>query len=136
MSTAQSLSYAVVQVAHNFGAAAVVGGAIAATLIKRAQVRKKLAWLVLGGWGTQALSGAAFGATSYYFYHRLPDIAGIAVDALIVKMICVAAGVVVLTFYLFWGTAWQEKKQDIVWIFSSTLAVVALSSAAVLRWFS
>jgi hypothetical protein len=136
MSFTQNLSYAIVQVAHNFGAAAVVGGSLAATLLKKTVTRKKLGWLVLAGWGTQAASGAAFGAVSYYFYHRFPDIAGIAVDALAVKMVCVSIGIVLLTAYLFRGSRWQENKQDAVWFVSSALAVVALSSAAVLRWFS
>src|SRR3990172_4818526 len=92
MSNAQNLAYAVVQVLHNFGAVATVGGSLAATRIKDADVRKNLAWLVLAGWGTQAVSGASFGLVSFLYYHKLPDIAGVAVAALVIKILCAATG--------------------------------------------
>lgn len=136
MSVAQNLGYATIQMVHNFGAMATVGGSLSGMLLKHAASRRKLAWLVLGGWGTQALSGAAFGAASYYFYHRLPDISGIAVDALMVKMACVATGLALLGAYLVWGESWAEKNRNNVWYVSTCLAIIALSAAAVLRWFS
>ncbi len=136
MSTAQNLAYSVVQVAHNFGAVAAVGGSLAALRIKDAVPHRRLAWLALAGWGTQAVSGIAFGATSYYFYGRLPDIAGVAVVALVIKMVCVAIGFVLLAAYLYWGARWKERGRTGVWHASFTLAVVALTSAAFLRWFS
>ncbi len=86
MSATQNLTYAVVQVLHNFGAVATVGGSLAAIRFRDGVTRKKLAALALGGWATQAASGAAFGGVSYYFYNRLPDISGVAADALVIKM--------------------------------------------------
>ncbi len=56
-----------------------------------------MAHLVLVGWVTQAVSGATFGMVTYYFYHQLPDISGIAVDALGIKMVCVSLGILLLT---------------------------------------
>jgi hypothetical protein len=98
--------------------------------------RKSLAKLALAGWVTQGASGAAFGATSYYFYGRLPDIAGIAVTALIMKITCVAIGFVLLAAYVFRSDKWTPAKINAAWIASSALAVTALSAAAFLRWFS
>lgn len=136
MSDAQNLAYAVVQVLHNFGAVATVGGSLAATRIKDADARKKLAWLVLAGWGTQAVSGASFGLVSFLYYHKFPDIEGIAVAALMIKILCVAMGFILVTVYLFWRVSWTEKNRDRVWPSSAILAVIALSAAAFLRWFS
>jgi hypothetical protein len=136
MSATQNLAYAAIQVAHNFGAAAVVGGSLAATRFRGVDTRKKFAWLTLAGWGTQAISGAAFGAISYYFYHQFPDISGIAVIALIIKMVCVAMGFLLMATYLFRGESWTVSRMNGAWIVSSALAVIALSAAAFLRWFS
>lgn len=136
MSATQNLAYAVVQVAHNFGAVAAVGGSLAALKSRGADTRKGLAKLALAGWGTQAASGAAFGAVSYYFYHQFPDIAGIAVVALVIKMVCAAIGFVLLATYLFRSANWTTARMNAVWIASSALAVTALSAAAFLRWFS
>ncbi len=136
MSNAQNLSYAVVQVLHNFGAVAAVGGSLAATRIKDAGVRKKLAWLVLIGWGTQAISGAAFGLVSFLYYQAFPDIAGVAFAALAIKILCAALGFMLVAVYLLRGVNWPEKNQGRVWSASAMLAAIALSAAAFLRWFS
>ena len=136
MSNAQNLAYAAVQVLHNFGAVAAVGGSLAATRIKNADVRKKLALLVLAGWGTQAISGATFGLVSFLYYHKFPDIAGIAVAALAIKILCAATGFMLVAVYLLRGANWAENKQSNVWHSSAILAVIALSAAAFLRWFS
>lgn len=136
MSATQNLAYAIVQVAHNFGAVAAVAGSVAATKFRDVGTRRKLAWTALAGWGTQAFSGAAFGAVSYYFYHRFPDIAGIAFTALEIKMACAAIGFLMLATYLFRSGGWDAQRSDAVWLASSALAVTALCAAAVLRWFS
>ena len=136
MNNAQNLAYAVVQVLHNFGAVATVGGSLAATRIEDAGARKKLAWFVLAGWGIQAISGAAFGLVSYLYYHKFPDIAGIAVAALVIKILCAAIGFMLMAAYVLRGANWPEKKRDWVWSSSAILAVIALGAAAFLRWFS
>ena len=136
MSATQNLAYAIVQAMHNFGAVAIVGGSIAAMAFRDEGIRRKLAWLALVGWGTQAASGAAFGAVSYYFYHQFPDIAGIAVVALAIKMVCVAIGFLLLATYIFRSAEWTVAQMNVAWIVSSALAVTALSAAAFLRWFS
>lgn len=136
MSAAQNASYAVAQLAHNFGSVAVVGGSIAALLLMNAEVRKKMAWLVLVGWGLQAISGAFFGLISYTFDQQFPDISGIAKVSLLTKMICTATGFILLLIYILRDKRWAEGERDRVWFSSSALAVVAMSSAAILRWFS
>lgn len=136
MSFTQNLAYASIQVVHNLGAVAVVGGSLAAMLLHGAGQRRKLARLVIGGWGIQVVSGAAFGAVSYYFYRRFPDISGIAVTALEIKMACAATGFVLLAVLVFRGMDGPEAIMNAVWLASFALAGTALCAAAFLRWFS
>jgi hypothetical protein len=136
MSVAQNLGYAVVQIAHNFGAVAATGGSLIALALPDPNVRKRLAKIVVSGWLVQALSGAAFGATSYYFYHKFPDIEGTAQDALFIKMACVTLGLMLLVVYLVRGSNWTARTANATWGISAAFAVTALSAAAVLRWFS
>jgi hypothetical protein len=136
MSFAQNLNYAVVQVVHNLGAVATVGGSLSAMRVSVASARKSLAYLVLGGWLTQAASGVTFGLVSYYNYHQLPDISGIAINALYVKIACVSLGIILLTTYIWKSADWTEQGKNKVWLLSSILSVTALSAAAFLRWFS
>jgi hypothetical protein len=136
MSGTQNLAYAVVQVVHNFGAVAAVGGSFAAVAIKDAATRKKTAWIALSGWVTQGASGAALGAVSFYFYGRFPDISGIALFALLLKMACAATGFALLATYLYRGEQWAEDTNNRVFLASLVLAVTAISAAAFLRWFA
>lgn len=136
MSAAQNLSYSAIQVIHNLGAVAVVGGSLAALRLGEKAARRKLAYLVLGGWFTQAASGATFGMVSYHYYHQLPDISGIAIYALGIKMTCVTLGILLLAAYLWRGGSLTEQGGDRVWLSSSALAITAISAAAFLRWFS
>jgi hypothetical protein len=136
MSNTQNLAYAVVQLAHNFGAVAAVGGSLAALKFCDIQTRKWLAWIVLAGLLTQAVSGAAFGVVSYYFYHHLPDIAGLAIIALMIKVFCVAAGILLLVVFLVRSNSGAVVKMNVIWMISAALTVVAISAAAFLRWFS
>jgi hypothetical protein len=133
----QNLAYALIQVIHNFGAAAVVGGAVAACWPVRAEPnRRRLAWLVLAGWATQAASGAGFGTISYAYYGQFPDIHGIAVAALGVKMSCAAAGFALAAAYLRLEGGWSERGRSAAWLVLVALAATALTAAAFLRWFS
>ncbi|MFA5825357.1 MAG: hypothetical protein WC825_05210 [Gallionellaceae bacterium] len=136
MSAAQNLSYAAVQVVHNLGAVATVGGSVVATSLRNYHARRKLAQLVLLGWLTQAASGLGFGLVSYYFYRKLPDISGIASYALGVKMLCATLGIVLLTAYLWRSNHWTAQQQNKAWILASVIAISAISAAAFLRWFA
>ena len=54
----ENLCYAVVQVVHNFGAAAVAGGSVVMlSSLWEVRRQRQIAQLVLAGWLTQALSG-------------------------------------------------------------------------------
>lgn len=137
MSMTQNLLYATVQAAHNFGAVAAVGGSATGWALKDPAIRRKLAKVTAAGWLTQALSGACFGAVSYYYYHRFPDLGEIPIGALTLKMACVASALALFAFYALWGRQWPgEARATFVWPASLALALTALTAAAVLRWFS
>lgn len=134
----QNLAYALVQVAHNFGAVIVTGGAVAAYSRLRAGAAAPpwLGWLVLAGWAVQAVSGAGFGAISYAYYERFPDLHGIALAALAIKMGCATAGFAAAAITLKFSGSWSPARRRIVWGGLVALAAIALTSAAFLRWFS
>jgi hypothetical protein len=134
----QNLIYALIQVIHNFGAATVVGTATAAIWLAHgnAGVRHRLSFLVALAWAIQAASGLMFGATTYYFEKHLPDIHGVAVDALLVKIACAAAGFILAIAFIWRGRDWSAKKQLLAWRMLLALGAIALASAAFLRWFS
>lgn len=134
----QNLSYAAIQVVHNFGAVAVVGSASAALWAQSgsAGLRKPLAWIMLLGWAAQAASGGAFGGVSWLYYGHFPDIHDIAIAALLLKIACATAGFLLAAAYLYRGSGWSERAQQITWRALATLAVTALTAAAFLRWFS
>jgi hypothetical protein len=135
----QDIGYALTQVVHNLGAVSVTGGAAAARGLKLAEpqaAQRGLAALVLGGWVAQAASGVCFGAISYLGYGRLPDIHGIAIAALVLKMACAAAGFSVAAIYLAREANWSGPGRQRAWTAQLALALTALGAAAFLRWFS
>ena len=135
----QDFGYALTQVVHNLGAVSVTGGAAAARGLKLAEpqaAQRGLAALVLGGWVAQAASGVCFGAISYLGYGRLPDIHGIAIAALVLKMACAAAGFSVAAIYLAREANWSGPGRQRAWTAQLALALTALAAAAFLRWFS
>lgn len=132
----QNLAYASIQVVHNFGAVAVVGSAVYALWAGPRRVYKPLVWIMLSGWAAQAVSGGAFGAVSWLYYGRFPDIHGIAIAALLIKMACAAVGFTLAAAYLYRGIGWSPRMQQGAWRTLATLAVTALTAAAFLRWFS
>ena len=134
----QNLLYAVIQVAHNFGAVAVVGGSLLGRwpFVLEVQRRRPLAWLVLSGWAVQAISGASFGAVSIAYYGQPPDIHGIAVVALLVKIACAVTGFAVAALWLRYAAGWHELRREGSWRVLMVLGVTALTAAAFLRWFS
>jgi hypothetical protein len=141
----QNFIYALIQVIHNFGAATVVGTAASALWLLRgdtglvrgdAAVQHRLAFLAATAWAVQAASGASFGATTYLFEGHLPDIHGIAVDALLVKIFCAIAGFILAVAYVRSDSGWAKDRQILAWRVLLAIGVVALGSAAFLRWFS
>lgn len=123
----QNLTYALIQIIHNLGAATIVG--LSATALWQPQ--RRLAGWVAAIWALQGMSGLMFGITTYFYEGHLPDIHGIAVDALIIKITCVILGFV-LSLLLYAKQGWGAQ----LWRILFALGVVALSAAAFLRWFS
>lgn len=132
----QNLIYALTQLIHNFGAVAIVGMGAYETWLVRGSPDFRLAWLLAAVWALQAASGVFFGIVTYYYDGQLPDIHGVAVDALVIKIICAAAGLALAVSYAKWGSSWSAKKCRFLWGASFALGAVALSAAAFLRWFS
>jgi hypothetical protein len=135
----QDLAYALNQVVHNFGAVAVTAGAAGGRwshLVVSGQGRRRYAWLTLAGWGAQGISGAAFGAISYAGFGQLPDIHGIAIVALSVKIGCAVFGFALSGLYLAREAVWTEQQRQRTWTALLSFGAVALFAAAFLRWFA
>lgn len=134
----ENLAYALIQVVHNFGAAAVVGGAFLALKSKpdQLQIKHCMAWLVLIAWAAQGASGALFGATSFYFYGEFPDLHAVAMGALAIKVICAACGFVLAVLYVRGAQQWSAQGRHRAWHALTGLGGTALTAAAFLRWFS
>jgi hypothetical protein len=127
------LVYALVQVVHNLGAAVLVACPAAALAWqgRSAAVERRLAWTLLAVWGLQAASGAGFAATSYGFKGQLPEVAGAALAALAIKVAATVAGLGVAALQL----RRDRRPATASWIAGMTLALVAVTAAAFLRWY-
>jgi hypothetical protein len=135
----QDLAYALNQIVHNFGAVAVTAGAASGRWMRSSgsgQIQRRMAWVTLAGWAAQAASGATFGAISYLTYGRLPDIHGIALAALCLKIACAVLGLCLSAVYLVRDRVWGDARLRITWTALLICAVLALAAAAFLRWFS
>jgi hypothetical protein len=127
--------YAGVQIAHNFGATAVVGLPLAALIFGATEpTLRKIYWLALLAWLVQSASGVGFGMVSYFVVGELPEIHDLALGALCVKILCALLSVILLA----------SKLRKFAWAGSDGVALkslvgfgsVALLCAAILRWFS
>ncbi|MGH8788123.1 MAG: hypothetical protein ACREYA_23960 [Cupriavidus necator] len=134
----ENLAYALTQVLHNFGAVAAVGGAAFALWASdlRPAREAQLVRLVSLAWAVQVASGVGFGAVSYYYYERLPDIHGVAIAALATKIACAAAGLALALTCQFRAGQWNPTWRALSWRALAALAATALVAAAFLRWFS
>jgi hypothetical protein len=134
----QNLIYALIQVIHNLGAVTVAGTAASALWLVRgnAVVRHRLALILAMAWAIQAVSGVLFGVATFLFEGHLPDIHGIAVDALLIKISCAIAGFVLIVTYVKLNSRWTAHRQILAWRASIVFGVIALAAAAFLRWFS
>ena len=134
----QNFIYALIQVIHNFGAVAIVGIAASALWMVRGAgaIQHRLALLSAVAWAVQAATGVLFGISTFYFESHLPDIHGIAVDALIIKIFCATSGFILAVAYVKWDSGWSATRRLSAWRSMLALGAVALGSAAFLRWFS
>ena len=133
----ENLAYALTQVVHNFGAVAVLGGALFVLWpVPRLEYGRMFARLILVAWGTQIASGGMFGVTSLYHYGETPDLSSIAMAALVVKVAAAITGFLLATLYLLRGREWSRASVKRTFRSLAMLGVVALTAAAFLRWFS
>ncbi|MDD4975539.1 MAG: hypothetical protein PHY93_14360 [Bacteriovorax sp.] len=135
----QNTFYAIVQVIHNFGAVAVASCALLSLINPynhSLQLQYKLAWITLIGWGIQGVSGASFGAVSFYYHGQFPDLHGMALAALFVKMICTAMGFILALFFIRSAKKWRESSRVLSWKIMVILFTTTLMAAAILRWFA
>ena len=133
----ENLAYALTQVVHNFGAAAVLGGAIFVLWpALHLQDARKFAWLILGAWGAQILSGIMFGVISLYYYGETPDLSRIAMIALGIKIAAAITGFLLAAFYLARGKQWSSGGMKRSFQSLAALGAIALTAAAFLRWYS
>ncbi len=135
----ENILYGGVQLVHNFGAAAVTGLPIAALWFKPPPpVLRRMALLTLVAWLAQSASGAGFGTVSFFQEGELPQIHHLALAALCVKIACAALAVTLLTVHFLRRTASGPSVAPGVamWRGLAILGVTALTSAAILRWFS
>lgn len=133
----ENLAYALVQVIHNFGAAAVLGGAVFVLWpVPRLEYGRTFAWLILFAWSAQIVSGGLFGVTSLYYYGETPDLSNIAMAALAVKVVSAITGFWLAARYLRRGRIWDRAGMKRTFRRLAMLATVALTAAAFLRWFS
>jgi len=129
------LPYALIQVVHNLGAAGVVAPPVGALWLSRGGApRRRLAWLSTVAWALQALTGGGFAVVSWFGKGALPEVMGVALWALAIKVACTALGLslgAVLLRRRSIGVAAQR------WLWGTSLAagLSALFAAAFLRWY-
>jgi hypothetical protein len=131
------LVYALVQAVHNLGAVAVVASpAVALGFRDRGvAIERRLAWALLFAWGLQAASGAGFAAASYGFKGQIPEVTGIALAALVVKLAATASGFALAAGLLWVRRLSSPRSRTVAWGLCLGLAVAALTAAAPLRWY-
>src|SRR2546426_8373525 len=130
-----NLVYTGVQILHNFGAVAVVGSPAMAWWFARDNLaaQGRLAWLLVVGWAAQGASGAGFGMTSYFLKGQLPEISGVALIALLAKMVCVTCGFAVGILYLKTASQWSIATRLKVWQGMLALAGKRLTAGGFFR---
>ncbi|WP_455379829.1 hypothetical protein, partial [Acidihalobacter prosperus] len=113
----QNLVYALIQLIHNFGAAAVIGIPVYVLMIRQDEVtdRRRLVVAVTLAWITQLITGFTFGIASLTFYGRLPDIHGVARIALLIKIICAITALGLLFWVLKQRLTYSNKRLRLYW---------------------
>ena len=133
----ENLAYALTQVVHNFGAAALIGGSVFWLWpLPRQEYARRFVWVILVAWGAQIASGIVFGITSLYYYGETPDLSNVALTALVIKVSSAATGFLLGAWYLARGKDWGVGHVKRLFQAQAVLAVLALTAAAFLRWFS
>jgi len=133
-----NLVYALIQLIHNFGAAAVIGIPAYVLMNQRDSmaVYHRVIISVAIAWLVQLITGFTFGIASLTFYGHLPDIHGVAKIALSIKIICALTALGL--FFVVWKQrlTYSNTRLRLYWASWLILGTIALSSAAFLRWYS
>jgi hypothetical protein len=125
--------YALAQIVHNFGAVAVVGLPLAALRFGATGDTLRRTYLfALAGWLAQVASGMGFGLVSYFIVEELPQVSGLALGALYLKIACATVAIPLLVVLLSRPALPARAALRAL----AGLGATALFSAAVLRWFS
>lgn len=132
----QNLLYALIQVIHNFGAVLIVGVGAYGLFFALNPHKRVLAAIQSFAWAMQGVSGGAFGLTTYHYYHQLPDIHGVAIAALLIKIGSVILGFFISALYVLYYSRFSKAIEKMFWWPMFLFGVLALISAAFLRWFS
>ncbi len=133
----ENLAYALTQLVHNFGAAALAGGSVFWLWpVPRQEYARRFAWIILAAWSAQIVSGILFGAASFYYYGETPDLSAVAMTALVIKVCSAVAGFLLVALYLVRGKDWGLGQVRRAFQAQAALALLALTGAAFLRWFS
>lgn len=134
----ETFLYTLVQLVHNFGAAAVAGTPVAALWFghENKLALQKLSRLMALGWLVQGASGIGFALTSYTMDGALRHVEGVALTALALKIGCTFVGTILAGTYLIRGSRWSAVNQLRTWKFMVMMTLTALAAAAVLRWYS
>ena len=134
---AENFAYALIQVAHNLGAVALVALPMFGLWhgVERTGTRR-VALVLVAMAVVQASTGIFFGAASFYFYGVLPDIHGVAAFALWVKVVALGISLAAGAAILAYGSSWSQARCAGTWKIARAAGVMALVAAAFLRWFS
>ncbi|MBU3538667.1 hypothetical protein [Polynucleobacter sp. UK-Gri1-W3] len=132
----QNLLYALIQSVHNLLAVLIVGVGAYGLFFALNPTKRALATVQSFAWALQGVTGGAFGFTTYHYFHQLPDIHGVAITALMIKIACVVPGFSFAATYVLFGPQFSKVIDRIFWWPMFLFGVLALSSAAFLRWFS
>lgn len=134
------LIYALIQLGHNLGAVAVAGIPVAALVGERLETptsRRLLLGLAVA-WGVQAASGAGFALASLGLKGALPEVQGIALAALSVKIAATVLGLGAAALTAWRARTWNNRAAAArrrFFRFELIVALVAFVAAAFLRWY-
>jgi hypothetical protein len=133
----ENLAYALTQVVHNFGAAALIGSTVFWLWPQpRQEYARRYGWVILAAWSAQIASGIVFGLVSLYYYGETPDLSTVATAAFVIKACSATAGFLLGAWFLASERGWRFEKVKQIFQVQAALVVLALTGAAFLRWFS
>lgn len=132
----ENILYTCVQILHNFGAVVVVGSPAAGWWLERKNLMaSRLALFALLGWFIQGATGIGFALTSYSLKGAVPEVTGVALAALLVKIFGTVIGFTLAVLVRRKGSQWRLRSRILAWQTMLTASVAALVAAAFLRWY-